>query len=223
MKTKSIFFTLIVLCLFLTACAWDGTAPVDESNDGMDFTEEEAIEVISEEGFDFSDDEGLAVENNDVPNPSVEENDAPDGMDFDENEAVAPIQEPGELYPPEGTSSWMFDHDAAISICEPYGEYPVSEPESETLTITLGAEGASLVIAELYAGIDVSYVLEVAGADGSTYYGYVKNPVAGNEIHYEIVFFSINDREAADRLSGTLRSELEGCVITRSFVGNRLD
>jgi hypothetical protein len=164
------------------------------------------------------------VENNEVPNPSNnEESDAPDGMNFDENEAIPLQQEPDELFPPEGTSSWMFDHSEAIATCEPYGDYPVSDPESETLTITLGAEGASLVIAELYAGVDVTYVLEIAGADGSTYIGYVKNPIAGNEIHYEIVFFSINDRQAADRLTGSLRTELEGCVITRSFVGNRLD
>jgi hypothetical protein len=75
----------------------------------------------------------------------------------------------------------------------------------------------------LYSGYEVFYVIETVGVGGSTYSGYFLNPEGGNEIFYKITFTSLVDEENADYLIGSLRSEIEECVMTRAFDGNRLD
>lgn len=99
----------------------------------------------------------------------------------------------------------------------------VDDPESETVKITLGAEGASLVVSELHNDYDVFYILQSAGPGGSIYDAIFINPEGGNEIHYEVIFTSLIDQETSDYIIGSLRSEVEDCVITRNFDGNRVD
>ena len=211
---------MFVILALLSACANEtNDAPIN----GFDFTEEEAIDLSGEPGIENSDDdtgkldtvEGVDVSEKEVAN--AEE------MVFDEVEAFDLQGEQKGLFPPQGITSWLFNHDDVIITCPPEGSMVVSGPESETLKIALGAEGASLVISELYAGYEVFYVLEYADVGGSKYYGQFTNPEEGIETYYEILFTSVGEGATADYLIGSLRSEFEVCVITRSFDGYLLE
>jgi hypothetical protein len=229
MKIGKTLLLLSITLFLLTACMGDaGDGAVEE----MDFTEEEAA-LPPEEGLDFSDEEGLSVSSDgeaSEPGEMVFDEDEavdldpePEGMDFDEDEALDLNQEPAELYPPEGVSTWIFEHEQAWITCEGYAPIAGSPPESETLTITLGAEGASLVVSDLFGGNRVFYILETAGVGGATYAGFLENPSAGGDTQYRAFFYSVIDQQAADYVSGNLTAVAEGCTITRRFEGSRVD
>lgn len=123
------------------------------------------------------------------------------------------------IFPPEGTTNWLFNHDDVIATCEPEGTMVISGPESENVTIRLGAEGASLVMFDLYAGAEVFYILLNADVGASNYIGQYIIPGDGIVINYEVFFTSLGDNLFADFVFGSLRSEFEGCVLTRDFSG----
>jgi len=216
MNIRSVSLLLLIFLFVLSACIGDAGEEGDSLGEVMDFSEEEAVPMIPEEGMDFSDDEGMSI-------PAEAEVGVPDEMVFDEDEAIDINQQPEELYPPEGISSWLFEHEAAFITCSGQPSMAASQAESEILTITLGAEGASLVVSDLYGDNSVFYILENAGVGGSNYAGFLQNPSTGVDTHYKIFFYSIIDQQAADNLTGSLRSEFEECVITRKFDGYRQD
>jgi hypothetical protein len=217
MKSIRTVLILLIGTMIMTACAGGlGNDTAEEMGDGFEFSEEEAIDLVSEKGFEFSDDEGLLIELD-------EEDGAEDeGFDFDDDEALDLSDQPDQILPPAGISNWMVMHADGTAVC-PSMTIPIWGREPETISITVGAEAQSLIVAGMDGGPEIFYLLEQAGPGGSIYNGYYQPPGASSEIHYQILFTTFTDPMVADFLMGSITSEAEGCKISRLFDGNRID
>lgn len=219
MKSKFIFLPILVLIFLLSACAGDGG---DISEDGFDFTEEEAAEALPEEGFDFADDEALPVDNEPGFVFNEGEVNEPPGMEFDEDEAIDLPDLSDTIFPPEGVSNWLILHDDGTAVC-PNLTIPISGNEPEMVAISLGVDAQALVVSGFEGGPDIFFLLEQSGPGGALYNGYFSPPGVNAEIHYQIVFTNLTDSSMADYLMGSITAEEQGCKISRSFQGNRID
>lgn len=222
MKTRCFFLPLLMLVVLLSACAGDATEPSDKPMEGFDFTEEEAIELSDEGGFDFTEEEALDVDAELGFDFDEDEVDEPPGMDFDDDEAQNLPDLPDQLFPPNGASNWLIKHHDGTATC-PSQTIPIWGKEPEMVTISLGADAATLVVSGMEGGPDIVYLLEGSGPGGSIYNGYFQPPGASSEIHYQILFSSVVDGSFADFLYGSISAEEQGCKISRNFDGNRVD
>jgi hypothetical protein len=219
MKTRFIFLPLLIFVVLLSACA--GHAEV-VSEEGFEFTEEEAADALTEEGFDFSDSEALVVDNEQGFVFDEDEGDDPPGMDFDDDEGLNLPDQVEDIFPPAGMTNWLIKHDDGTATC-PNQTIPIWGNEPEMVTISLGAEAASLVVSGMEGGPEIFYLLEQSGPGGSLYNGYYQPPGTNAEIHYQILFTNLVDSSMADYLMGSIAAEEQGCKISRSFQGNRVD
>ena len=203
----------------------DDAAAQDDS-EGMEFSEEEVSEPGGEEGMVFSEDEVSPQESEPGFDFTEEEDDSeaddeiPD-EDPEDNPAEDP-DVPDTVFPPEGTSNWMINHDEGTITC-PNISMPFEASPPEPVTITLGAEAASLIVQGMGEAPEIFFFLLNSGPGGSFYDGYYTPPGSGVEIHYEIVFTNISDPATADYLMGNITSEEQGCKVSRSFGGERVD
>jgi hypothetical protein len=219
MKTKfGLFFTLI-LVVILSACAGDIG---DVSEEGFEFTEEEAAEPVLAEGFDFTDGEALVVVDEQGFVFEEDEGDDVPGMDFDDDDGLELPDQDIDIFPPEGMTNWLIKHDDGTATC-PSQTIPIWGNEPEMVTISLGAGAQSLVVSGMDGGPEIFYLLERSGPGGSLYNGYFQPPGATAEIHYQILFANLVDSSVADYLMGSIAAEEQGCKISRSFQGNRVD
>jgi hypothetical protein len=219
MKANLFYLVLLILSMSLTACVGD---VIDVPEEGFEFTDEEAAEALPELGFDFTDDEALAVD--DEPGFVFDEDEVgdPPGMDFDDDEALNLSDLPDHVLPPNGKSNWLIMHDDGTATC-PNQTITIWGNEPVNVTISLGAEAAGLLVSGLEGGPDILLFLEQSGPYGSIYNGYFQPPGANSEFKYRIVFSSMVDASMADYLDGSITGNEQGCYISRSFQGNRVD
>ncbi len=224
MKIRPAILPFIVLILLLTACSGDTGGEVEPPGEGFDFSDEEGLVLNSEEeGFTFLDDEAFQPDSSEGFDFSEEEAAGDEGNSPDEPRELSAIPNQAAIYPPEGTTGWLFNHDDVVANCASVGTMVISGPETENVTISLGAEGASLVMSDLYAGAEVFYILLNAGVGASNYIGQFIVPESGIVIDYDVLFTSLEDNPFADFVIGSLISEHEGCVLTRDFSGYLVD
>jgi hypothetical protein len=143
-------------------------------------------------------------------------------MVFDEDEGLDLSEIPDKLLPPAGISTWEVKHDPGAIDCESFTtDFPASPPE--TITIQADEAASALLVSGMGDGIEVFFIRVDSGPGGSFFEGLLIVPGTGSEIHYEIVFTSILDAMTSDYLFGTIRSTEQGCKVTRTFDGNRVD
>ena len=216
MKIHKMMMIIAIGALALTAC-------VGETEEGFDFSEEEAREQAAEKEMVFSEDEAMDL----LPNAGFDltgDEDAGEdpGMVFDEDEAVEPSNPPDEVFPPEDTSNWQIHHDPGTVTC-PNVTIPIEASPTETVSILLGAEAASLVVSGFGGGPEIFFFLLDSGPGGSLYQGFYTPPGAIEEVKYEMMFTNLSDPSKADYLMGTIAADEQGCQVSRSFYGLRLN
>jgi hypothetical protein len=224
MKPKITFLSIILILVFITGCVGDASFVGEEhevSLEGFDFTEEEANELTSEEGLEFTDNKGLSPESQGFDFSEEEANEG-SGMDFDGDEPLKLPDVPDHLLPPEGSSNWLITHDNGTATC-PNNTIVIWGRQPETIKITVGAEDVSLVVSGMEGGSDMLFLFESSGIGGSIYNGYVQPPGASSEFHYQLVFTSSANDLNANYVMGSITGEEQGCRISRSFEGNRID
>ena len=219
MKSSFFYLALLIVSVSLTACVGDA---IDVSEEGFDFTDGEAAEALPEQGFDFSEEEASDME--DEPGFVFDEDEVnePPGMDFDDDEGLDLSDLPDHVLPPNGKSNWLINHHDGTATC-PNQTITIWGNEPVTVTISLGAEAAGLLVSGFEGGPDILLFLEQSGPYGSIYNGYFQPPGANSEFKYRMVFSSMVDASMADYLDGSITGNEQGCYISRSFQGNRVD
>lgn len=222
MKFHKELMILIIISLALFACTDNAPA---ESEEAMDFSEEEVMDQPVEEGMDFSEEEDNdlpAPEPGDLPEDEAADEDAE--MVFDEDE-VEPVPDPPDvILPPEGNTNWQITHDEGTVIC-PEGNISIKTDPSppETVSIFVGVNADALTGSGIDGGPEILFFLMDSGPGGSFYKGYFTPPGFTEEIVYELVFTNITDPMTADFLFGTITADEQGCDVSRTFSGNRIN
>lgn len=143
-------------------------------------------------------------------------------MNFDDDEALDLSDLPDHVLPPNGISNWLINHHEGTATC-PNQTIPIWGSEAEMISISLGADAASLVVSGMAGEPEITYLLENSIPGGSIYNAYFQPPWASSEVHYQIFFTSLADGSMADFLYGTISAEEQGCKIARNFDGTRVD
>jgi hypothetical protein len=218
LKFMPVFFLLLVA---LAACASDPSNALEE---GFEFSEEEAAEVLPEEMV-FSEEEAINIE----PEPGfdfTEDNEnepmSETGFDFTEDEPIDPIIPLEKAYPPAGISNWIINHDEGTVNCESLS-FPFEKSPPEQVTIDLGVDGSVFFLRGMGEAPEIFFVLEYSGEFGTQYYGVYTVPVENVDIKYEMAFTNLTDPNAADFIMGNIFSTSQGCKVYRSFSGTRVD
>lgn len=185
---------------------------------GFDFTEDEIEDMPSESGFDFTEDDNPG----DVPGSDpANDNDDDQNMQPENDSSTLPSTAE-HIYPPEGVSNWVINYDEGTITC-PNMTIPFEKSLTETINIELGAEAASLVVKDMDETQELFFFLMDSGPGGSQYDGWYTVPNTDEEIHYEMVFTNLSDPNSADYIIGNISATSEGCQVSRSFGGARVD
>lgn len=234
MKNIKQFLIISIVMITLAACT---SGPGNTSEEGFDFSEEEVAEEPPEEmiftedeaednaadpGFDFTEDE-------------VEEPPSDPGFDFTEdaepgedqetepeNESPDPSNTADGIFPPEGFSNWVINYDEGTITCPTFTQ-PFEASPPDNITIELGVDAAALVVRGMEEAPEIFFFLWDSGPGGSQYDGWYEVPGTDMEIHYQMVFTNLSDPSTADFIMGNIYSTLEGCQVSRSFGGTRVD
>jgi len=248
MRKFRFMFIFAIILLILTACFDGSTGP---SNEGFDFSEDEAADDSSEDEMDFSDEagsendseQGFDFTEDDNPESSSEsgfdftedeesEEPSDSGFDFtndDEGEDPGPSSDdeptdnsnnPGQILPPEGTSTWVITYGNGTINC-PNISQSIDESPPETVTITLGVDGNIIVVKGMGEAPEIFLFLLDSGSGGSRFVGYHEVPGEVSEIKYEMFFTNTAGQMAADFGWGNISNETQGCQVNREFSGQR--
>jgi hypothetical protein len=220
MKIHEITMFLLLVAVALTSCTGNAAEFAEEgmvftedevknqpAEGGMDFSDEETMDLGPSEGFDFTDDEA---------------GDESEEMVFDEDEVEPLPDPPDEVLPQEGTANWQITHDPGTIIC-PNVNIPIEAIPPETVSILVGEDADTLVVSGFDGGPQILFFLIDSGPGGSLYRGFFTPPGASEEVQYEMLFTNLSDPSSADFLLGTISAEEQGCKVSRSFYGNRLN
>jgi len=222
MKIHKVLLIALIGVFALAACTGN---TAENGEEEMMFSEEEVMDQPAEEGMEFSEEEAMDPPGNEGSDVSEDDvSDEEPEMEFDEDE-VDPVPTPPDvILPPEGTSNWQVTHDEGTVLC-PEGNISIAIEASppETVSILVGVDAAAMIASGLEGGPEIDFFLFDSGPGGSLYRGYFQPPGFSNEIEYEVVFTNLTDALTADYLMGTISSEEQGCVVSRSFSGNRID
>lgn len=234
MKNIKQFLIISIVMITLAACT---SGSGNTSEEGFDFSEEEVAEEPPEEmiftedeaednaadlGFDFTEDE---VEEP-PSDPSFDfTEDAEPGEDQEtepENESPDPSNTADGIFPPEGFSNWVINYDEGTITCPTFTQ-PFEASPPDNITIELGVDAAALVVRGMEEAPEIFFFLWDSGPGGSQYDGWYTVPGTDMEIHYQMVFTNLSDPSTADFIMGNISSTLEGCQVSRSFGGTRVD
>jgi len=234
LKNIKQFLIISIVMITLAACT---SGSGNTSEEGFDFSEEEVAEEPPEEmiftedeaednaadlGFDFTEDE---VEEP-PSDPSFDfTEDAEPGEDQEtepENESPDPSNTADGIFPPEGFSNWVINYDEGTITCPTFTQ-PFEASPPDNITIELGVDAAALVVRGMEEAPEIFFFLWDSGPGGSQYDGWYTVPGTDMEIHYQMVFTNLSDPSTADFIMGNISSTLEGCQVSRSFGGTRVD
>jgi hypothetical protein len=245
MKNIKLIPFVLLLSLMLAACA---SGPGETADEGFEFSEEEVAEEPPEEmvftedeaednaadlGFDFTEDEveeppsdpDFDFTEDDSANEPASGNDINNGENLDAepvNDSPDPSNTADGIFPPEGFSNWVINYDEGTITCPTFTQ-PFEASPPDNITIELGVDAAALVVRGMEEAPEIFFFLWDSGPGGSQYDGWYEVPGTDMEIHYQMVFTNLSDPSTADFIMGNISSTLEGCQVSRSFGGTRVD
>lgn len=173
-----------------------------------------------EEGFDFTDESegggmagGASGESADLPEGSSQEDEAPDEIELDDS--YLPDEDETSL-PQWG--NWFIQYDEGVMICDDGMTMGLAAAESETIEVQISPEQGTIYVYDLGdGGQRLDLTLVDIGPGGSEYSGTVN--AGGTELLFTFYFQVTSEDRPFDWLEGSIKSEEQGCKITRSFVG----
>lgn len=234
MKTIKLIPIVLLFSLMLAACT---SGPANTSEEGFEFSEEEVAESDPEEMV-FTEDEAednTADPGFDFTEEEVEEPPSDPGFDFTEdaepgedqetepeNDSPDPSNTADGIFPPAGFSNWVINYDEGTITCTTFTQ-PFEASPPDNVTIELGVDAAALVVKGMEEAPEIFFFLWDSGPGGSQYDGWYTVPGTEMEIHYQMVFTNLSDPSTADFIMGNISSTTEGCQVSRSFGGTRVD
>ncbi len=212
MKHPLRFVFVLIVAIGLSACV--GMEDTASNSDRLQNNS------AQEEGFDFTEDgegEGIAVsgsgESADIPEGDSQEDEALDEIELDES--YLPDEDETNL-PQWG--NWFIQYDEGVMICEDGMTMGLAAAEAETIEIQLSSEQGTIYIYDLgEGGQRLDLTLVESGPGGAEYTGTVN--AGGTELLFTFFFLVTSEDRPFDWLEGSIKSEEQGCKITRSFVG----